>query len=91
MEVPVQRIMFLGFKIDTIEMTVALTRERVFELNDLLTETILHAKVRKRKLQSIIGKLNCCTQVLVVYRGKYFLCRLINVVDSLHRAWTVLV
>ena len=84
-EGPVQRITFLGFKIDTIEMTVALTRERVSELNDLLTETILHAKVTKRKLQSIIGKLNYCTQV--VYGGRYFLRRLINVVNSLDRAW----
>ena len=84
-EGPVQRITFLGFCIDTIEMTVALTRARVEELNELLSETLLHGKVSKRKLQSIIGKLNYCTQV--VYGGRFFLRRLINVVNTLSKPW----
>ena len=84
-EGPVQRITFLGFKIDSLEMTVALTRERVVELNELLSETLSHSKVTKRKLQSIIGKLNYCTQV--VYGGRFFLRRLINVVNTLSQDW----
>jgi len=84
-EGPVQKITFLGFKIDTLEMTVALTRERVVELNELLSEMVLHSKVTKRKLQSIIGKLNYCTQV--VYGGRFFLRRLINVVNTLNKPW----
>ncbi len=66
-------------------MTVALTRERVAELNEILSETLLHGKVSKRKLQSIIGKLNYCTQV--VYGGRFFLRRLINVVNTLSKPW----
>ena len=84
-EGPVQKLTFLGFKIDTLEMTVALTRERVVELNELLTATLAHSKVTKRKLQSIIGKLNYCTQV--VYGGRFFLRRLINVVNTLVQSW----
>ena len=84
-EGPVQRLTFLGFKLDTIELTVSLTRERVAELNQLLSDTLLHAKITKGKIQSIIGKLNYCTQV--VYGGRFFLRRLINIVNTLKQPW----
>jgi len=84
-EGPVQRIVFLGFLLDTIEMSVALTRARVQELNDLLQKTLKLSKVTKKGLQSIIGKLNYCTQV--VYGGRYFLRRLIDVVATLAQPW----
>lgn len=84
-EGPVQKLIFLGFLLDTMMMTVALTRSRVEELNTLLTDTLKHAKISKRALQSIVGKLNYCTQV--VYGGRFFLRRLIDVMTSLSQPW----
>jgi len=84
-EGPKQRIIFLGFLINSLEMTVALTRDRISELNELLAATLKSHKITKKKLQSIIGKLNYCTQV--VYGGRFFLRRLINIVTSLVQPW----
>lgn len=84
-EGPYQRIIFLGFLIDSLEMSVKLTIERVKELNELLKETLLHSKITKRKLQSIIGKLSYCCQV--VYGGRYFLRRLISIAAALSLPW----
>lgn len=84
-EGPVQRIVFLGFLIDSIEMNVGLTRARVEELNGLLEKTLKQTKITKRGLQSIIGKLNYCTQV--IYGGRFFLRRLINLTNTLAQPW----
>jgi len=84
-EGPVQQLIFLGFLLDTLEMTVALTRCRVEDLNTLLKDILCRAKISKRALQSVIGKLNYCTQV--VYGGRFFLRRLINIMTTLSQPW----
>lgn len=84
-EGPVQTLVFLGFLLDTVEMTVAVTQKRVSELNELLLSTLNQAKLTKRKLQSIIGKLNYVTSV--VYGGRFFLRRLCDVLAHLRQPW----
>jgi hypothetical protein len=84
-EGPVQTLVFLGFLLNTVEMTVAVTRTRVSELNELLLSTLNQAKLTKRKLQSIIGKLNYVTSV--VYGGRFFLRRLCDVLAHLRHPW----
>jgi len=84
-EGPVQKLVFLGFLLNSVTMCVAVTQARVLELNELLQETLTHKKINKRALQSIIGKLNYVTQV--VYGGRFFLRRLIDIVSTLDCPW----
>jgi len=63
-EGPVQRISFLGILIDSVEQVVACTPERVKELMQLLASLTNKSLVRRKDVESLIGKLSFAAQVL---------------------------
>jgi hypothetical protein len=63
-EGPVQRISFLGIQIDSIEQTTACTPARVHELLQLLATLGSKSTVRRKDVESLIGKLSFAAQVL---------------------------
>ena len=54
---PVTRIIFLGFIIDSISMTVTLTDEKKEKLLKLINETLAKGSVKIRQVASLIGKM----------------------------------
>lgn len=79
-EGPVQSITFLGIEINSIEQTLACTADRIAELRALIRVTQPLRVVRRRHLESLIGKLSFAAQVLPGARP--FMRRLL---DSLRR------
>ena len=80
---PAQRIVFLGIEIDTIKMTLTLPDSKVTDLSTCLERIGNSDKVTKKKLQSLIGKLNWACQV--VYGGRFHLRRLIEKIAGLRQ------
>src|SRR5690348_16343024 len=63
-EGPVQRISFLGIEIDSVEQSTSCTPERVHELLQLLASLSSKSLVRRKDLESLVGKLSFAAQVL---------------------------
>jgi len=63
-EGPVQRISFLGIQIDSVEQSTSCTPERVHELLQLLASLSSKSLVRRKDLESLVGKLSFAAQVL---------------------------
>jgi hypothetical protein len=63
-EGPIQRISFLGILIDSVSQTLSCTKERVQELREILTLTSAKHLVKKKWMESFIGKLSFAAQVL---------------------------
>ena len=82
---PSQRLTFLGIVLDTFSMTLELPRDKLNELKDMLNKSKSCAKLTKRQLQSIAGKLNWATQC--VYGGRFYLRRIQTKINSLHYPW----
>lgn len=80
-EGPKQCIVFLGFELNTTEMTIAVPTHKVQEILDKLLETTTKEKITKRALQSLIGRLSWATQV--IYGGRFHLRRLLDRVKGL--------
>ena len=78
---PSQVIVFLGFELNTLTMTVAVPHDKMEDLKSCLWSTITKDKVSKRQLQSLIGKLNWATQV--IYGGRFHLRRLLDRIKDL--------
>jgi hypothetical protein len=78
---PAQKLHFLGIELNTIDMTLALPREKLEEIHLCLLRLINRPKVTKRTLQSLVGKLSWATQV--VYGGRFHLRRLLDRIGSL--------
>ena len=58
--IPCQRIIFLGFIINSVDMTVTLTPEKKENLKDLITD-VLHSTYNTiRKIACLIGKIVSC-------------------------------
>ena len=70
----------LGVSIDTNEMTVSVTDERLTEISNLLLEWEDKRSCKKKELQSIIGKL--CFICKCVRQSRVFLNRLLEVLRS---------
>ena len=85
---PSQVITFLGIELDSINMTMQCTRERLQELIALLQETFTRTTTRVHQLESLIGKLSFAAMVLPGARP--FMRRLLDQCrNSAHRSCRV--
>ena len=73
---PTNVIVYLGIKIDTIDLTIRLPEEKLGELKSSLEIWIKRKKCTKRELLSLIGSLSFACKV--VKSGRIFLRRLID-------------
>ena len=80
---PCQRLTFLGIEIDTVRRQLTLPERKLCELRLLLSETTAKRSITKRDLQSLVGKLNFAARV--VFGGRTFLRRMIDIVNHMHR------
>jgi len=85
LEGPVQRLTFLGITLDTRNMTMELPPDKLLDLHNCLIKTKNAAKLTKRQLQSLAGKLSWCTQV--IYGGRFHLRRLLDRIKMLNKPW----
>jgi Reverse transcriptase (RNA-dependent DNA polymerase) len=79
-EGPLQRISFLGIQLDSLACTLSCTTERVAELTALLRQLRNTRTIRRRDLESVIGKLSFAAQVLPGARP--FMRHLLDMVHS---------
>lgn len=63
-EGPVQVITFLGIEINSLQQTLACSAARIAELRSLLADASAARVVRRKHLESLIGKLSFAAQVL---------------------------
>ena len=82
-EPPVQKIIFLGIEIDSVNGTLALPEKKLEELREELARWQAKSKATKQELQQLIGKLNWGAKV--VKGGRTFLRRLIDLMCTLKR------
>lgn len=82
-EGPTQTLTFLGIHMDSVAMTLALPEKKLCDLKETLITVAKYSKITKRRLQSLIGKLNWATQV--IYGGRFYLRRLLDKVSLLKK------
>ena len=80
---PTQRLTFLGIEIDTVFRQLCLPESKLCELPELLSDALLKRSITKRDLQRLVGKLNFAARV--VFGGRTFLRRIIDVINTLSR------
>ena len=68
--IPSQRIVILGFIIDSVDMTVALTHDKINKLSNMFTNVLLNPCMSIRELARIIGKMIACFPTLP--RGRLY-------------------
>ena len=73
---PCTRLEFLGNTLDTITMTIEVSPTRLTEILELLKWWYNAKEIRKKQLQSLIGKLSFITNC--VKSGRIFISRLLN-------------
>ena len=81
---PCQKLTFLGIEIDSKLRTLSLPANKLSELKLLLGEWSKKKKATKRELQVLVGKLNWASRV--IYGGRTFLRRLIELMNTLRRS-----
>ena len=79
---PVQRLIFLGVLLDTVQCTMSLPEAKLMALLNFLLEFSLRVRASKRQLQVLAGKLNWACQV--VYGGRTFLRRILDRINQLN-------
>ena len=84
-EGPTQRLVFLGIVLDTVQMTLELPDDKMHEFRLQLINIRNKSKVCKRQLQSLLGKLNWATQVII--GGRTFLRKIIDAITALKAPW----
>ena len=82
---PNQRLTFLGIMLDTVSMTMELPEEKCQEIKDLLHQVYQRRKIKRRELQSLVGKLSWASQC--VQGGRTFIRRLIDPIAQLKSPW----
>ena len=82
---PSQRLTFLGIMLDAVSMTMELPEEKCQEIKDLLHQVYQRRKIKKRELQSLVGKLSWASQC--VQGGRTFIRRLIDPIAQLKSPW----
>ena len=82
---PSQRLTFLGIMLDTVSMTMELPEEKCQEIKDLLHQVYQRRKIKRRELQSLVGKLSWASQC--VQGGRTFIRRLIDPIAQLKSPW----
>ena len=82
---PSQRLTFLGIMLDTVSMSRELPEEKCQEIKDLLHQVYPRRKIKRRELQSLVGKLSWASQC--VQGGRTFIRRLIDPIAQLKSPW----
>ena len=80
-EMPTQRLTFLGIILDSRKLSLALPQEKVQSLDTLLAEFSNKKRATRTQLQSLAGKLTWASQV--VRGGRHFLRAIYNAIDCL--------
>ena len=73
---PATVVIYLGIQINTMEFTISIPSDKMEEMLSLLPKWCSRRTCKKRKLLSLIGKLNFCATV--VRSGRLFVRRLID-------------
>ena len=71
----------LGVEVDTVNMTISVTKERLEETRKLLNSWLKKSSASKTELQSLIGKL--CFITKCVRQSRLFLNRMLNLLRSI--------
>ena len=67
---------FLGVLFNTVEMTMSITKERVKEMQELISQWLMKKSATLNEIQKLLGKLNFICNT--VRAGRIFVSRLIN-------------
>lgn len=84
-EMPCNRLSFLGIILDTHKMILELPFEKIVDLEKCLKALISSNRTTKRQLQILTGKLNFACSC--IYGGRFFLRRLFDAVAKLKKPW----
>ena len=84
-EGPQQCLVFLGIEINTLNMTISLSASRIQDVVNCLNQIRGRAKVNKKCLQSLAGRLNWATQC--VYGGRFHPRRILDMICKLRKPW----
>lgn len=78
---PTQKLVFLGVELDTQHCQLTLPKQKLTELQSLVTSFLSKRRANKKQLQQLAGKLDwaCC----VVYGGRTFLRQILDMMNSL--------
>ena len=82
---PSQKLTFLGIMLDTLGMTIQLPDQKLDELQQVLHQAREKQKIKKRDLQSLVGKLSWACQC--IQGGRTFIRRLIDPIGQLKSPW----
>lgn len=82
---PSKDMIFLGTRINTQTMTLALPEEKLWETRCLLKEALKARSITKRHLQRIGGKLNWACRV--IQEGRYFVNSIYSRIRALKGPW----
>ena len=80
---PCQQLVFLGVLLNTITCTLSLPTQKLLELKDILCTFSQRRRASKRQLQQLAGRLNWACKV--VYGGRTFLRRILDLMNTLHK------
>ena len=73
---PCKKLTFLGIEIDSVDMVLRLSEEKVRDINKELASFASRSRASKKQFQSLVGKLNWAAAV--VRGGRVFLRRIID-------------
>lgn len=76
---------FVGYELDTVLKEARLPIDKLVKCSQLIDGCLKHPKITLRNLQSIIGTLNFCCNIVVC--GRAFLRRLINLTMGIKRPY----
>lgn len=80
-EGPTHVITFLGIRIDSHTMTLALPQDKLAKTRTILDGFAARTRASRRQLQSLAGKLNWCCQVIA--GGRAYLRRILDTMNTL--------
>ena len=80
---PCQKLTFLGVEIDTHALTLSLPQDKLHSLKEVLLSFRNKTRASKKQLQQLAGRLNWACKV--VYGGRTFLRRILNLMNTLCR------
>ena len=84
-EGPSQNLTFLGVGLDSMTMTLSIPPSKLIECDEIMSRFIAQRKVNKRKIQSLVGKLNWLSHL--IYGGRSHMRRLIDRCNTLRKPW----
>ena len=78
---PTQQLTFLGIELNSVTQCMALPQSKLVELQEVIKGFTTRIRASKRQLQQLAGKLSWACRV--VYGGRTFLRRILDVIGSL--------